>query len=98
LPRRLPRLTRKRLYVTFAVFSFLICLLADLHAYSKLSARRRMVLTGIELYRADPIANSPMIDENLLKGFPQEREWEQRALTRAIRTHVYLLPPPQKIR
>jgi hypothetical protein len=52
-----------------------------------------MVLTGIELYRADPQANSPMIDQNLLKGFPAEQEYEQNVLTNAIQKHVYTLPP-----
>ena len=31
-----------------------ICVLADIHAYKKLGARRQMVLSGIALYRANP--------------------------------------------
>jgi hypothetical protein len=93
---RMPGFDRRRFYVTASVLSFLLFVVANVHAYGKLGARRRMVLTGIELYRADPIANSPMIDQNLLKGFPQERAWEQDALTRAIEARVYALPLPQK--
>jgi len=96
LPSRLPDFKRRRFYVTCTVLALCIYLLANGHAYGKLGARRRMVLDGINLYRTDPVANSPMIDKNLLKGFPEEREWEQRALTRAIQTHVYALPPPQQ--
>jgi hypothetical protein len=97
LPRHFPTFHRRRFYVTSTVFAMCIFVLADLHAYSKLGARRRMVLTGIEHYRADPVANSPMIDQHLLKGSPEERESEQRAMTRAIQTHVYALPKPQQI-
>jgi len=83
---------RRGFYVTATIFSLGICLLAQIHAYTKLGARRRMVLTGIALYRADPQANSPMIDPNLLQGFPEEKAYEQSALTNAIQKHVYSLP------
>jgi hypothetical protein len=83
---------RRGFYVTATIFSLGICLLAQIHAYTKLGARRRMVLTGIALYRADPQANSPMIDPNLLQGFPEEKAYEQTALTNAIQKHVYSLP------
>ncbi len=89
---------RKRFYVACLGLGVCICLLADIHAYGKLGARRQMVLTGIELYRADPEANSPMIDQNLLIGFPAEREYEQKALTKAIQKHVYTLPPKGETR
>ena len=36
-----------------------ICVLADVHAYKKLAARRQMVLSGIELYRANPDTTPP---------------------------------------
>jgi hypothetical protein len=98
LAGRRPAFNRKRFYVACLVLSVCICLLADVHAYKKLGARRQMVLTGIELYRADPEANSPMIDQDLLKGFPAEREYEQKALTNAIQKHVYTLPPKEKTR
>jgi hypothetical protein len=98
LPIRSLTFNRRRFYVTSTVLALCLCLLADVHAYRKLGARRRMVLSGIELYRADPQVNSPMIDQNLLKGFPQERAWEQHALTDAIQNHTYTLPPKQEIR
>ncbi len=89
---------RKRFYLACLGLAVCICLFADIHAYEKLGARQQMVLTGIELYRANPEANSPMIDQNLLKGFPAEREYEQKALTNAIEKHVYTLPPKGEIR
>jgi hypothetical protein len=57
-----------------------------------------MVITGIELYRADPKVNSPMIDPHLLKGMPEERGYEQRSLTNAIQKHIYTLPAKQESR
>jgi hypothetical protein len=98
LPRRFASFDRRSFYVTSTVFALCIFVLADWHADNRLGARRHMVLTGIELYRADPVANSPMIDQKLLQFSPGEREWEQRAMTRAIESHVYALPPPQPIR
>jgi hypothetical protein len=98
LPGRWPTFDRKRFYVACLGLSVCICLFADIHAYGKLGARRQMVLTGIALYRADPEANSPMIDQNLLKGFPAERGYEQKALTDAIEQHVYTLPPKAETR
>ncbi len=98
LPARSAIFERKRFYVTSSVLALLLCLAADVYAYSKLAERRRMVLTGIELYRADPVANSPTIDQNLLRVFPEERGYEQRALTNAIQEHIYSLPPKQEIR
>jgi hypothetical protein len=92
LAQYLPAFNRRGFYVTSIVFALGICLLAQVHAYRKLGARRRMVLTGIALYRADPQANSPMIDPNLLQALPGEKEYEQNALTNAIRKHVYTLP------
>jgi len=98
LADRRPNFNRKRFSLACLGLAVCICLLADIHAYGKLGARRQMVLTGIELYRADPEANSPMIDQNLLKGFPAEREYEQKALTNAIQNHVYTLPPKAETR
>jgi hypothetical protein len=98
LPGRVQKFDRRLFYVTSTILAFCICVLADVHAYNKLEARRGMVLAGIELYRTNPVANSPMIDQNLLQGVPGEREREQRALTNAIQEHVYTLPPQQEIR
>jgi hypothetical protein len=56
-----------------------------------------MVISGIELYRSNPAVNSPMIDPKLLQGVPEEREYEQKALTNAIQKHVYSLPPMQEV-
>jgi hypothetical protein len=75
-----------------------MCVLADINAYRYLSERRRMILTGIEMYRANPDANSPMIDPRILKAYPGEDLFEQRTLTGAIQKHLYTLPPRQEVR
>jgi len=92
LVQYLPASNRRGFYVTSTVFALAVCILAQVHAYGKLGARRRMVHTGIALYRADPEVNSPLIDPNLLQGFPGEKGYEQKALTEAIQKHVYSLP------
>ena len=98
LGRSLPKRWLRCFFVASLIFALCVCLIADVHAYKKLGARRRMVLAGMELYRTNPRDNSPMIDQNLLKGFPEERAYEQDALTRAIEAHVYALPPAQDLR
>jgi hypothetical protein len=98
LPKHWPGFNSRRFNVVCLVCAVSICFLADLHAYKKLGERRRMVLAGIELYRANPRVNSPLIDPNLLRGFPLERAFEQDALTDAIREHVYTLPPKRDTR
>jgi hypothetical protein len=89
---------RKRFYVTSVVVALMMCVLADINAYRCLSERRRMILTGIEMYRANPDANSPMIDPRILKAYPGEDSFEQRTLTGAIQKHLYTLPPRQEVR
>ncbi len=98
LPNRWPTFNQRRFYIVCLGLAASIFLLANIHAYKKLGARRQMVLTGIELYRADPKANSPMIDQNLLKGFPEERAYEQQSLTNAIQKHIYTLPARRELR
>jgi hypothetical protein len=98
LPERWPAWDRRRFWTISTVLALCLFLLADIHAYRKLGERRRMVLSGIELYRADPQVHSPMVDPKLLRGDPEEASREQDALTRAIQRHVYVLPPKQEIR
>ncbi len=98
LAERWPAFHRRRFWLISIVVAFCLCLLADIHAYNKLGQRRRMVLSGIELYRVDPLAHSPMVDPNLLRGDPEEASREQGALTRAIQRHVYVLPAKPEIR
>ncbi len=93
LPGRWPEFNRRRFYAASLALTVCICLLADIHAYRKLDARRQMVLSGIELYRANPQVNSPLIDQNLLKAYPDEAAYERDSLTNAIQKHVYSLPP-----
>jgi hypothetical protein len=93
LPDRWPEFDRRRFYRVCLTLAVCICVLADIHAYRKLDARRQMVLSGIELYRANPQINSPMIDQNLLKAYPDEAAYERDSLTNAIQKHIYTLPP-----
>jgi hypothetical protein len=76
-----------------AVVAFTI---ANIVAYRNLQTRRDMILKGIELYRANPEANSPMIDPLVEKAVPKEKANEQALLTRAIRAHIYTLPANQR--
>ena len=89
---------RRRFYVTCLVCAVTMFSLANLRAYRKLGERRRMVLTGIELYRLQPEVNSPMIDPLVEKVFPAEKTLEQSVLTRAIQEHIYTLPRKEPIR
>jgi hypothetical protein len=59
---------------------------------------RQAVLTGVELYRAAPGRNSPMIDPQVERLFPSEKVFEQVTLTKAIQEGIYTLPPKQEIR
>jgi hypothetical protein len=98
VPNRWPRCTPKRFYLVSLAAAVAICVLADINADQQLGARRQMILAGIEIYRANPEVNSPMIDPKLLKGVPGEQAYERLALTSAIQEHVYALPPEQKTR
>jgi hypothetical protein len=98
LPNRWPTFNRRRFYAVCLALAAGMFVLANIHAYKKLGARRQMVLTGMELYRADPKVNSPMIDQKLLQGIPEEREYEQKSLTNAIQKHLYTLPAKQELR
>jgi uncharacterized membrane protein len=98
LPRRFSGFRRKGFYITSVVIAAAICFMADLGAYQKLGARRRMVLSGIEFYRACPEINSPMIDPLVERASPKEKAIEQTILTRAIQERIYALPPKQEIR
>jgi hypothetical protein len=98
LPSRSPAFNRRRFYITAVVIAAGICSIADVNAYKKLESRRRMVLSGIEFYRAKPEVNSPMVDPLVERAFPGEKAVEQGILTEAIQKHIYALPPKQEIR
>ena len=95
---RWPTFNRNRFYLASILVAVTVCLSADIYAYKNLGARRQMVLSGIENYRANPEVNSPMIDQRLLRGSPEEQAYERRALTNAIRKHIYTLPRAQESR
>ena len=98
LPRRWPGFNRKVFYTISLLLAVGMCVSVDLNAYQLLGARRRMVLSGIELYRANPQANSPMVDPLVVRLFPQEKAIEHAILNQAIQEHIYTLPPRQEIR
>jgi hypothetical protein len=96
LSNRWTGFNKRRFYAACLALSVSICFLADVHAYGKLRARRQLTLAGIEFYRANPDSNSPMNDPNLANGFERERVYERDTLTKAIRQHLYTLPPEQQ--
>jgi hypothetical protein len=98
LPRRWPGFNRRVFYMISLLLAVGMCVSVDLNAYQLLGARRRMVLSGIELYRANPQANSPMVDPRVVGLFPQEKASEHAILNQAIQEHIYTLPPRQDIR
>ncbi len=93
LPQRWSNFHRRRYYVTSAVVAAALCFFGDFDANSHLEARRRMVLTGIENYRADPKNNSPMNAPLLPDVILKETEFEREVLTQAIESGIYALPP-----
>jgi hypothetical protein len=98
LPGCWPGFSRRRFYVTSILLAAGMCFLVNANAYKELGARRRMVLSGIELYRANPAVNSPMVDPAMDKLYPEEKAAEHAILNRAIQEHIYTLPPKQDVR
>jgi hypothetical protein len=86
---------RRRFYVTSVVAAVAFCFFVDLDANRHLEARRRMALTGIENYRADPKNNSPMNAPLLPSVVVSEKAFERVVLTQAIERGIYALPPRQ---
>jgi hypothetical protein len=97
LPGRFRSFDRRRFSIGSVVIAAAICIGADVAAYKNLQERRRMVLAGIELYRANPEINSPMTNPEVERAFKKEKGFEQVTLTRAIKDGVYTLPPQQAI-
>ena len=88
---RSPAGIRKGFYATALVAAIAFCVAVDVHAYQKLGERRRMVLAGMELYRANPAVNSPMIDPRIMIATPSEQAYERGMLTEAIKRGIYSL-------
>ncbi len=65
------------------------CLVTDFRAIGTLGHRRDMVLKGMALYQADPVANSPMFDPAVDLAYPAEKFTEQALLSEAIRKGLY---------
>jgi hypothetical protein len=97
LPKHSTNFNLRRFYIASAVVTGGIFLIANVNAYKKLGVRRRMVLSGIEYYRANPEVNSPMVDPEMERDFPKEKAFEQVILTKVIQKGIYNLPPEQKI-
>ena len=93
LPGRSSTFQRRRFYLAAIVIAAGLGVAANICAYRGLGERRRMALAGIELYRARPDINSPMIDPRIERSAPQEKAFEQGVLTEAIREKIYTLPP-----
>jgi hypothetical protein len=92
LPRYWASLNARRFYSASVALTAMFCLFSDIDAYRHLGARRRMVFTGLAQYRANPDANSPMIDPAVHQMYPAEEEYERVTLNNAIQEHVYTLP------
>lgn len=97
LPSRFAKLDRTLVYNISIVLAVVAFTIANIVAYRNLQARRDMILKGIELYRANPEVNSPMIDPLVEKTVPKEKAKEQALLTRAIQAHIYTLPAKQRV-
>ena len=97
LPSGWPGFNRKVFYIISLLLAVGMCVSVDRNAYQLLGARRRMVVSGIEWYRANPQANSPMVDPLVDRLFPQEKAREHDMLNEAIQEHIYTLPPRQDI-
>jgi hypothetical protein len=98
LPDHWPGFDRRRFCLTSAALAAVMFFLVSADAYRELGARRRMVLSGIEFYRANPQVNSPMVDPAVEQLFPEEKSAERAILNRAIEEHIYTLPPKQDLR
>jgi hypothetical protein len=98
LSARRSSLQRGSFYVASVVIAVGIFVVSNVSAYGTLGARRRMVLSGIEFYRARPETNSPMVDPVAERALPGESAVERYVLTRSIQKHIYTLPAKQEIR
>jgi hypothetical protein len=92
VPSRWPAFNRRRFYLTSLLLAAGMCLMEDLNAYHHLGARRRVVRAGMDSYRANPAASSPLADPVIERIYPQERAIEQSILNRAIQERIYTLP------
>jgi hypothetical protein len=86
------RLTFWQVFVPFLIFAVGFCISADFTGFRRLGERRRMVLTGMNRYLANPGTNSPMIDPAVLRLFPGEADIERIELSDAIRSHLIATP------
>jgi hypothetical protein len=98
LPDHWPGFDRRRFYLTSTALAAVMFLLVNTDAYRELGARRRMVLSGIEFYRVNPEANSPMVDPAVERLYPEEKSAERAILNKAIEEHIYTLPPRHDLR
>jgi uncharacterized membrane protein len=96
LPRAFTAENRRRVWVTCSIAALCYCMAADMFANKHLRARQRMIISGIEAYRANPAVNSPVLDPQIDKDYPGQAEFQRRALTMAIEKHIYVLPPKQE--
>jgi hypothetical protein len=91
LSRRVQPRILKRLYGSALICALLFFIMGDAIGFVRLRERKQMVLTGIELYKANPEMNSPTIDPRILAGYPADAELERVELTEALRNHLLRL-------
>ncbi len=84
---------RGSFYATSLVAAAGMFLLVNVNAYKQLGARRRMVLSGIDSYRANPEVSSPMVNPLVDRLVPKEKAAALAILNRAIQEDIYALVP-----
>jgi hypothetical protein len=92
LPGRISVLNANRFYALSIILALLFFLRSDWRADFFLKKRREMVLAGMENYRANPEINSPTIDPEVAKYYPDEPASELIILNQAIQESVYTVP------
>ena len=79
-------------YLACVVLTVGFLISTNLNAYTHLSARRTMIMSGLDHYRRNPELNSPTIDPKVAEYKPHELEFERVVLNRVIEEHIYALP------
>jgi hypothetical protein len=95
LPERVPVLSAKRFYAISTILALLFFVHSNKLANLNLSKRRELVLAGMEHYRANPQINSPTVDPQVEKLYPEEQESERTILNQSVQEKVYTVPPAQ---
>ena len=95
VPDRIPFLNAKRFYAVSIVLALCFFLLSNKQANLHLKERREMVLAGMEHYRANPEINSPTINPEVAKYYPDEPASDRVILNKSVQQKVYTVPASQ---